>query len=514
VVFTSFEFIFVFLPVTVLLFYIASRLGSRYVAILMLATASLIFYGWWKWEYTILLGASIITNYLIGRGLQRMQSRALLSVGVFINLSLLGYYKYTDFFISSINSLSDQSWSLWGIALPLAISFYTFQQIAYLIDVYRGVTKETSFANYALFVCFFPQFIAGPIVHHSETIPQFEKKGFPRFSANDIAVGATLFLIGFNKKVVIADSVAVIANQLFDNALEHPPNLFEAWGGTVAYTFQIYFDFSGYSDMAIGLARMFGIKLPINFHSPYKSFNIIQFWRHWHMTLSRFLRDYLYIPLGGGRKGRIRRYGNIMIVMLLGGLWHGAGWTYVVWGGLHGVFLAVNHAWHALRRKLGHTPHNPRGIGIWIGRAITIVAVMVAWVFFRAEDMASAIIVLEGMSGLNGVWMSVAAMAGPAPMLNGLDAAWLLLLLGVVWLLPNSHELLLRHSPALNFSPKSIDHKPHALSWGAKLDPFLLILERWRLYLLVCFISGTITIGALVTISRGQMSTEFIYFMF
>jgi len=500
------------------------------LAILVLTLASLLFYGWWKWEYVILLSASIIVNYGTGIALTKRKSKLLLSFGISFNLILLGYYKYLDFFIGSVNFSLDKSLSLWGIALPLAISFYTFQQIAYLIDVYRGLAKETKFLNYALFICFFPQFIAGPIVHHSETIPQFLKKEFPRWSTRDLLIGATLFLIGFNKKVVIADSIAVIANQVFDNALTHPPTLFEAWVGAFAYSFQIYFDFSGYSDMAIGLARMFGIKLPINFNSPYKSVNVIEFWRCWHMTLSRFLRNYLYIPLGGNRHGPARHFCNILTVMLLGGLWHGAGWNFVIWGGLHGFYLVINHAWRVIRGNLGHYPNKQNGIVILLSRLATFVAVTVAWVFFRAENLDVSWSMLRGMGGANGlalppqlltelgnfgVWLSQAGVAsGGVPVLDGTNVSCLFILLGIVWLLPNSHELLWRHRPALNFPIKENLKSIRGLIRKNKLSAILFSIERWQSYTLVCFFSGTITLGVLLTLARGKMSTEFIYFIF
>ena len=288
--------------------------------------------------------------------------------------------------------------------LPLGISFFTFQKIAYLVDAYRGEVRAGGFLSFALFVTFFPQLIAGPIVHHSEVIPQFGQKSTYRPNLDNLSMGIGIFVLGLAKKTVLADSIATYATPVFRAAQAGAdPTLFEAWGGALAYTFQLYFDFSGYSDMAIGLALMFNIRLPINFNSPYKATNIIDFWRRWHITLSRFLRDYLYIPLGGNRHGVARRYANLMLTMLLGGLWHGAGWTFIVWGGLHGIFLVINHFWHALGVGSATTSGARPGSDGSAARTITFLAVMVAWVFFRAEDFDAATRILAGMAGLNGV---------------------------------------------------------------------------------------------------------------
>ena len=317
------------------------------------------------------------------------------------------------------------------IVLPLAISFFTLQQITYLVDANSGETKEYNFLHYCLFVTFFPQLIAGPIVHHREMLPQFEQSSAYRFVQSNFASGTAIFLLGLFKKVVLADGVAVYATPVF-NAAEAGAVLtfFEAWTGATAYTFQLYFDFSGYSDMAIGIARMFNINLPLNFNSPYKAVNITEFWRRWHMTLSRFLRDYLYIPLGGNRKGKTRRHVNLMITMLLGGLWHGAGWTFVAWGALHGFYLVVNHSWHALRRALNP---NPRSYGI-AGQAlawlITMNAVVVAWVFFRAESFNGAIAILEGMAGMNGFVLPAQVAAVIPGLSNLVDTVGTMKLLG------------------------------------------------------------------------------------
>jgi len=342
----------------------------------------------------------MLFNYVIGTSLNkqngggnshRFSKKSLLTFGIISNIVLLGYFKYMDFFIENINLASGANIPLLHLALPLAISFFTFQQVAYLVDSYRGETKEYDFLNYALFVTFFPQLIAGPIVHHSEMIPQFAKTRNKVKNCRNIAMGLFIFSIGLFKKVVIADTFAVWATQGFDVATIL--NLFEAWATSLSYTFQLYFDFSGYTDMAIGIALLFNIKLPINFNSPYKATNIQDFWRRWHITLSRFLKDYIYIHLGGNRKGEFRTYTNLMATFILGGIWHGAGWTFVFWGLLHGMALVIHRAWSKLGFKLW----------TWLAWLITFNFVNVAWVFFRAEEWDNAIKVLGGMFSLDNV---------------------------------------------------------------------------------------------------------------
>lgn len=339
--FNTYEFILAFLPISVLAFYLIGKLIGNRAAVASLILASLFFYGWWNPAYLTLIGASILVNYGLGQRLRlaNYHSRsamksATLMAGIVINLGLLGYFKYMNFFVDTAADLFGTGFTLERIVLPLAISFFTFQQITYLVDTSRGLAEEYGFLHYTLFVTFFPQLIAGPIVHHSEMMPQFVRKDLCKFRHRNLAIGMSIFALGLFKKVIIADNVAVFGTPVFDAANAGVTLSFiEAWGGALAYTFQLYFDFSGYSDMALGLARMFGIRLPLNFNSPYKAVNIVEFWRRWHMTLSRFLRDYLYIQLGGNRKGVTRRHANLMATMLFGGLWHGAGWTYVAWGG-------------------------------------------------------------------------------------------------------------------------------------------------------------------------------------
>jgi alginate O-acetyltransferase complex protein AlgI len=341
----------------------------------------------------------MVFNYVIGKSLNKtcnnkgkgFSKKSILTFGIIFNLSLLGYFKYTDFLIENFNLAFSSDAELLHLALPLAISFFTFQQIAYLVDSYRQETKEYDFLNYALFVTFFPQLIAGPIVHHKEMMPQFSNTRNKVKNYRNIAMGLFIFSIGLFKKVVIADTFAVWATQGFDVATTL--SLFEAWAASLSYTFQLYFDFSGYTDMAIGLALLFNIRLPINFNSPYKATNIQDFWRRWHITLSRFMRDYVYIPLGGNKKGGFRTYNNLMATFLIGGLWHGAGWTFIFWGFLHGLALMVQRFWSKLGFKLW----------TWLAWLITFNFVNIAWVFFRAKEWDDAVKVLGSMFSLDNV---------------------------------------------------------------------------------------------------------------
>lgn len=396
----------------------------------------------------------MVFNYQMGRLLylargNKHQAQVLLGVGISLNLLALGYYKYANFFIISFNQLFNFHLFAPNVVLPLAISFFTFTQSAYLVDAYRGETKNYDFLTYSLFVLFFPHLIAGPIVRHHELVPQFEKVRNFVFSHKNMAMGITMFILGLAKKVLIADNISPWVAPIFAHASDC--TFVEAWVGALSYTFQLYFDFSGYSDMAIGLGWMMNIDLPINFNSPYKSTSISEFWRRWHITLSNFLRDYLYIPLGGNRRGELRRYTNLLITMLLGGLWHGAGWTFVVWGGLHGLFLVINHAWRKLNIPL------PK-ILAW---AITFFAVVISWVFFRAHSIHDGIEMAQTMLGMKPLVLPVAyksflgwlSLFGAEfkgwqqfsylPLLGGQISLLLLagLTLGVV-LLPNTQEIM------------------------------------------------------------------------
>jgi alginate O-acetyltransferase complex protein AlgI len=516
--FNSYPFIFVFLPLVFLGYLWLARTG-HFLAAAWLTLASLFFYGWWNPAYVGLLLASIVFNFAVGMGIGQARARqamrlarVLLAAGIGLDLALLGYYKYADFFVSTLNAVAGSHFGPYGIILPLGISFFTFTQIAFLADTYQGKAKEYRFVHYALFVTYFPHLIAGPVLHHKEMMPQFALASTYRLHWENVAVGLTIFAIGLFKKTVLADGIAEYVGPVFSaNAAGTPLPLLDAWGGVLAYTFQIYFDFSGYSDMAIGLSRLFGVELPLNFHSPYKAANIIEFWRHWHMTLSRFLRDYLYIPLGGNRKGPVRRYVNLLVTMLLGGLWHGANWTFVIWGGLHGLYLMVNHAWHALKPGLGLSAESGAS-GRWTGRVLTFFAVVIAWVFFRADSLDSALHILKGMAGMNGIvlpypWLTKLGAAGQWLASRGVEfqnlptfggggqLTWILASLVIVWACPNTQQLLAAFRPALNL-PGDVS-AGHWWNW-----------QPTSAWLLACIFCGAVAILHISGLS------EFIYFQF
>ncbi|HHD72796.1 MAG TPA: MBOAT family protein [Epsilonproteobacteria bacterium] len=389
--FNSYAFIFFFLPAAFFGYFFLLRQRMVVAAKSFLVFASLFFYSWWNVAYLPLILTSMLFNYTIGSTIGatrtpiRIGRKKLLLLGIIGNVSLLGYFKYADFFIENINVMLGTTFSLLHMALPLAISFFTFQQIAYLVDSYRGETKEYDFLNYALFVTFFPQLIAGPIVHHREMMPQFASRWNLVKQYRHIAAGLFLFTIGLFKKVIIADTFGAWATNGFDYAKEL--NLIEAWLTSLSYTFQLYFDFSGYTDMAIGAALLFNIKLPFNFNSPYKAVSIQDFWHRWHITLSRFLRDYIYIPLGGNRHGHFFTYQNLLLTFLIGGIWHGAGWGFVLWGTLHGFAMIVHRYWQSLSFTL------PKLLA-WF---ITFNFINITWVFFRAQSINDAIKVVKGM---------------------------------------------------------------------------------------------------------------------
>ncbi|MBM7702352.1 MBOAT family O-acyltransferase [Metabacillus iocasae] len=380
--FNSYVFILCFLPIVLISYRLLVRLENQSIAKLFLVGASLYFYSFWNINYLPLMIASIFVNYLIAWVINKKEGhllkKTMLIFGVSFNLFLLGYYKYYDFFIENVNGLFQTNMPLLQLALPLAISFFTFQQIAYIVDTYRGETNGYTFVDYTLFVTFFPQLIAGPIVHHSEIIPQFHDKKNRLFNLHHFSSGLYIFAIGLAKKVVVADTFALYANDGYRNL--EALTFVDSWVTTLAYTLQLYFDFSGYCDMAIGLALLFNFKLPVNFNSPYRSLTIQDFWRRWHITLGRFFTQYLYIPLGGSRKGPIITYMNLFLIFFISGIWHGAGWTFVVWGALHGVASVLYRMWSKLPFRL------PKVVA-W---AVTFLFVHVAWVYFRAPDLTVA----------------------------------------------------------------------------------------------------------------------------
>ena len=406
--FNSYAFIFCYFPIVLFGFFLIGKRNAR-AAAGFLALASLFFYGWWSINALPLLIGSICFNYWAGLRLTNGPGRTLSSrkrtlvFALVVNLGVLATFKYANFFLGNVNEgLSVAGFTplpLLHIALPIGISFYTFTQIAFLVDCWQDKVHERSFIHYALFVTYFPHLIAGPVLHHAQMMPQFANPATYRVDLNKVALGLAIFVFGLAKKLLIGDKVGEYADLMFTGVHNGAvPTLYTAWLGVLAYTLQIYFDFSGYSDMAVGLSLCLGVQLPLNFNSPYKSTSLIEFWRRWHISLSTFLRDYLYVPLGGNRKGPARRYLNLFITMLLGGLWHGAAWTFVIWGALHGAFLAVNHLWNAKVRRNAKPGRSARVLG-WF---LTFVFVMIAWVVFRAESMHAAIEIYKGMLGMHG----------------------------------------------------------------------------------------------------------------
>ena len=513
--FNSFAFLFGYLPIVLAGYFLLDRLTSsaswRLAPAVWLALASLFFYAWWDVRYLPLLLASICVNYgagrLIGARAGAARKRVLVAA-LALNLGLLAYYKYANFFIDSVNAVAVAAgagagslpWSGLDIILPIGISFFTFTQIAFLVDCYRGEVREYRFIHYVLFVSYFPHLIAGPVLHHRDMMPQFADPANAHPRAANFAIGLSIFTIGLAKKVLIADNLSPLAMPVF--AAGATPTLIEAWIGVLAYTFQLYFDFSGYSDMAIGLSRLFGVKLPLNFNSPYKAANIADFWRRWHMTLSRFLRDYLYIPLGGSRHGEAMRYRNLMLTMLLGGLWHGAGWTFVIWGGLHGLYLVLQQAW---QRLFGAARAH------WWPTLLTFLAVMLAWIFFRAPDVATAWDISGALVGANGVSLPrglashAASLAqwGLHPAFDGirwieLAGPGLPVLLGAMLLAfkgPNTQEIFFLYEPAIEriFQPTG----RWAFSWRPT--------RRWSVGFAALFVA---------CIFGMNRVTEFLYFQF
>ena len=490
--FNSYTFVLAFMPAVLIGFYLLSRRDRRQGMVILLVVASLAFYGWWTPKYLILITASILVNFTIAKMMARGARAAWMWAGIAFNLGLLGYFKYAIFFTGALAQALDADWHLPAIVLPLAISFFTFQQITYLVDSRHNRVESHGFLEYCLFVTFFPQLIAGPIVHHKEMMPQFADPKRFRFSWPDVSLGLSIFFTGLFKKVVIADTMARYATPVFQAAETGTPiGLVDGWGGALAYTFQLYFDFSGYTDMAVGLALMFGIRLPVNFFSPYKATSIIDFWRRWHMTLSRFLKDYLYIPLGGNRCGPTRRYGNLLTTMVLGGLWHGAGWTFIAWGALHGVYLIINNLWRAWRGPLA-----PVGgpYAAWTSRILTFLAVVAAWVVFRADSLGGAVNILNGMAGLHGATIPPAL----AEIRWHEAYYYVVALLALVWLAPNTVQIF-RTLPETQDDRNLEDQTPSWLmvKWQA---------NRWWAYSLAFL--------AVASLANMTEISEFLYFRF
>ena len=518
--FNSYEFLFGFLPVTLAGFLLLSQ-ASRQVALGWLTAASLLFYAWWRPVNVLIVAPSILVNFLLARALRRLREtgrapaagRAVLAAGIVFNILFLGYFKYTNFLAGVVNDVAGTDLVLARIVLPLGISFITFQKIAFLVDVHAGRVTTFTFGSYLLFVLFFPPLIAGPIVHYRELMPQLdrERKG-PR--AEDVAVGLTLLALGLFKKVILADGVAPYVTPTYDAAAAGAPiPLVAAWTAALGFTLQIYFDFSGYSDMALGLGRSFGVRLPANFNSPLKATNIIDFWARWHMTLTRFLAAYLYNPvvlwlnrrrLARGRPGIAGRrtsvatffqilVGPTMLTMGVSGIWHGAGYTFIVWGLLHGVYLCINHAWRLYGPRRGASPR----FG-WLettaGFGVTFLAVVVAMVLFRSPTVHVAGTVLSGMAGLSGLGLGSLDLRELAA-----SAGWIAVLLTIALALPNSLEIMRRYDPALDVTPVS------------RPAPLHVEFPAWRPSLVWGLAVATL-LGAVV-LGLGPQS-EFLYWQF
>ena len=520
--FNSYGFIFVFFPSALAIYYFAARYG-RSGRLYVILAASLFFYGWWDARFLALLLLSILGNFAVGRVLASQvgtrnakAANITLGIGVSINLLVLGVFKYTNFMAQNINWVTGTHFTFAHIILPLGISFFTFEEIGYLVDIRRGHRYKADLLSYAVFVAFFPRLVAGPILRYSEIEPQLATRGRVEVSASSLALGLTIFFVGLFKKSVLADGIApYVASPFAAAAAGTSIDFFAAWGGALAYTCQLYFDFSGYSDMAVGAGKCFGINLPANFASPYKSESIIEFWRRWHMTLSRFLRDYLYISLGGNRRGPFRRYVNLFVTMLLGGLWHGASWTFVCWGGLHGVYLIINHFWVGAAKNVSVLA-SVRASRLWsaIARILTFIAIVVGWVFFRSPSFEGALHLLVGMAGLNGASVPIGLFTSLRPFARALEGigitfgvgsgsvfvatyAWVVVLLAIAFVLPNTNELFNSYSSSVVPAGTDVEKESLPMRWSPS--------PGWAIA------TGVVAFLGVISITRVS---EFLYWQF
>lgn len=445
--FTTATFALAFLPFVLATYFLVGHYSHRSAAAWLFG-ASVFFYGYWMPEFTALLLGSIAMNFWVGRrliqarvGMEIRRGRLWLLSGLFFNLGLLAWFKYSNFLLDNYSTLTGAYVSKLNIILPIGISFYSFTQIAYLVDTFHGKVKETDPVHYGLFVTYFPHLVAGPVLHHAQMMPQFASHSTYRLNAGNFCAGILIFALGLIKKIILADGISPYADAVFNAAdTATAVSSSEAWLGALAYTAQLYFDFSGYSDMAIGISLMFNVRLPFNFNSPYQSVNISEFWRRWHISLSTFLRDYLYITLGGNRRGAVRRYFNLGITMVLGGLWHGASWSFVVWGALHGVYLMVNHGFQVAMPKKVRDQFSRSLSWRLVAWCVTMICVVVAWVFFRAQTLAAAIGILCAMFGVGAAVTEPTALwnAGLAPATGGY---WCLVTLSIAAIAPNSNRI-------------------------------------------------------------------------
>lgn len=462
-IYNSYTFLLFFL-LTAVIFY---KARSTNTAIILIIIASIIFYAWFNVKFLFFLIPAIFINYLFGKLLIFYSQhptirRMILFISIAANLGILIYFKYSNFIIQNVNYFATEKFSLLSIAVPMGVSFFVFQKIAFLVDTYKGQITDLNLKKFLLFSTFFPPLIAGPLFHYREIAPQCDAdKNIFKLNSLNIVLGLTLFTIGIFKKVMLADTCAIFSDEIFNRAASGEIlGIANAWIGALAYTFQLYFDFSGYSDMATGVARIFNIALPINFNAPYLSPNLVTFWRRWHITLSRFFKDYLYIPLGGN-KGKIRKFINLMIVMSLCGLWHGASWNFVIWGTLHGLLLSLNHGFQSLTR-LSLSKIRKSFMGYWISVLFTFTVVVTLWVIFRAVNLTTALSIIKSMYGINGL---VVFQGGIRLLLD----PFLLLTacFGIVWLLPSISNFFREFSPYLEGKNiETLDIKGNQLTWS------------------------------------------------
>ena len=543
--FNSFGFIFLFLPATLVVFF-AVGAASRSWALLWLILASLFFYAWWRPLNVLIIAPSIVINFVFALMLQRMSenekarhtSRIVLLLGIAFNVAFLGYFKYIDFISGTVNDVFRTNLVLRHVILPLGISFITFQKIAFLIDVHAGRVKSFTLRDYCLFVLFFPQLIAGPIVHYREMMPQFQTLSC-RFDKENIAVALTLFMFGLFKKTFLADHIAALVSPIYEQAATTAgSSLLLAWMAAIGFTLQLYFDFSGYTDMALGIARFIGIRLPPNFNSPLQASSIIDFWLRWHMTLTRFLTAYIFNPLSlwltrrrvakgrqgiAGHRTTVGAFSYVLmfpmlLTMFVSGLWHGAGYGFVVWGVLHGFFLTINHAWRLLASRIWSERTSYERLMKPIGWLLTFLSVAAAMVFFRSPTMTAAIDLVKGMFGFNGVALpqGVYEHVGPlAVWLHRMGVSkvptelwsahnfvmtviWIVVTMFVALACPNTLQILARYEPALGVKPRPFDHTGlKAAAWSSSL--------AWTL--------GIAAITVLGILSLGEKS-EFLYWQF
>jgi alginate O-acetyltransferase complex protein AlgI len=543
--FNSYEFIFAFLPITLAGFFTLGTI-SRPWALRWIIFVSIFFYAWWRPLNVLIIAPSILINFAFARTLRQLgedkksaqTSKLLLVLGIAFNVLFLGYFKYIDFGRSAINDLFGTNLVLTHVILPLGISFITFQKIAFLVDVHAKKIKSFTFQDYCLFVLFFPQLIAGPIVHYREMMPQFQNASC-RFNKENVAVGLTLLSFGLFKKVVLADQIATFVTPIYERAVAGGQiSLVLAWVAAIGFTLQIYFDFSGYTDMALGIARFFGIRLPQNFNSPLQASSIIDFWLRWHMTLTRFLTAYVYNPLVlwltrsrmskglPGLTGRGTTIGAfatllmfpLLLTMFISGLWHGAGYGFIVWGLLHGVYLTINHAWRFVVPRLWQARRQYAHIMRPLGQLLTFVSVTLSMVFFRSPTIASAIDILQGMIGQHGVslqqttfdrlgsfghWLHKIGVTSVGPELwvdQGLEKMmpWILGSLLIALALPNTLEILDRYEPALGVKPSKIGSAVRGmLKWDMSIT--------WSVAVAILVVIGVLSLAG---------PSEFLYWQF